>query len=451
MAWCVHRRWRWLLGVGCLMAGSGPAPAAGGLTLLAEQPLPMAIRDGLVAQATIRAVPFPTGGAVLDAPTTAALDGFLAAVATDCFLFAQAIGHVRAGTDADGDTLAAHRLARIRAEAIRDRLVAAGLPGDGVSTAWDRQFAVREPRVSLWIFSQVPGQDCTGAPLPGAAARVAAVAPSEPNPSAEAAGPAPSAPSTIASPPTPADGRVMAAAIGDGAPAPVTAASASDRAAGTSRTVEGAVTAAVVVQAQPQAAAGEEPPAGGPELELIRADAVLRERQGSGHAEPRVAAGAGATSPWFGGAPSHPGSASAPAVADGPAGTMVAITAEPEAGPEPVGAPAAPAATLAVELVFAPDSDEIAVEDTARLQAMLESLGRHEAWEVELMAAVGDRAGSLPADQALAYNRWLAERRQMRVEEWLGTRGDGPVIRVRRALAAHDPSRRLVLTARPLP
>ena len=57
----------------------------------------------------------------------------------------------------------------------------------------------------------------------------------------------------------------------------------------------------------------------------------------------------------------------------------------------------------------------------------------------------------LPPDKALAYNQWLAERRQSRVEDWLGTRPGAPVLRVRRSVLPHDPSRRVVISARPLP
>ena len=69
----------------------GPVPGGrcrGGLTLLTEQPLPMAVRDGGVAQVTVRAVPFALSSSTLDEPTAAALGAYLTAVATDCFLFA---------------------------------------------------------------------------------------------------------------------------------------------------------------------------------------------------------------------------------------------------------------------------------------------------------------------------------------------------------------------------
>ena len=61
----------------------------------------------------------------------------------------------------------------------------------------------------------------------------------------------------------------------------------------------------------------------------------------------------------------------------------------------------------------------------AQLESLLATLPRDAIWEVELQAAVDDAAGSLPPDKALAYNQWLAERRQSRVEDWLGTRPGG--------------------------
>ncbi len=165
----------WLLAV-AFAAGACPAArAAGGLTLLTDQPLPMAVRDGGLAEVTVRSVPFALASATLDAPTAAALDAYLAAVATDCFLFAQAVGHVRPGADGDGDTLTAHRLARARSDTITTALLKAGLPADSVTGAWDRQFAAREPRVTLWVFARPAGDDCAGTALPGAVAQVAVV------------------------------------------------------------------------------------------------------------------------------------------------------------------------------------------------------------------------------------------------------------------------------------
>ena len=75
----------------------------------------------------------------------------------------------------DGDTLAAHRLARARSEAVQAALVRGGLPADSVASVWDHQFTVREPRVTLWCFARRPATIARGTALPGATARVAVV------------------------------------------------------------------------------------------------------------------------------------------------------------------------------------------------------------------------------------------------------------------------------------
>ena len=103
MGWWLRLAAGWLGLSASLMAGVSPvAMAASGLTLLTDQPLPVAVREGEVAEVTVRAVPFALGSATLDAQTAAALEAYAAAAATDCFMFAQAIGHVRPGPQADG-------------------------------------------------------------------------------------------------------------------------------------------------------------------------------------------------------------------------------------------------------------------------------------------------------------------------------------------------------------
>ena len=130
--------------------------------------LPLAIRDGRIAELTVHAVPFEILADQPSVATAQALDRLVASVATDCFLTAQAIGHVRPGVPGDGETLAAHRLARARSEAVQAALVRGGLPASSIASVWDYQFMVREPRVTLWIFQLPAGEECTGAPLPGA-------------------------------------------------------------------------------------------------------------------------------------------------------------------------------------------------------------------------------------------------------------------------------------------
>src|SRR5690606_25883026 len=89
------------------------------------------------------------------------------ALATDCFLTAQVIGHVSSREVAENETLEAHRLARARADAVQAALIGSGLPAKAIASVWDWQFLVREPRATLWTFRLVQGEDCEGLPLDG--------------------------------------------------------------------------------------------------------------------------------------------------------------------------------------------------------------------------------------------------------------------------------------------
>lgn len=133
-----------------------------------------------------------------------------------------------------------------------------------------------------------------------------------------------------------------------------------------------------------------------------------------------------------------------------------AVDAEPQAGPDPSALIPQASAALdftgpRIEIAFQPDSSYFTDDAVAQLEGLLTRLRRDAAWEVELQAAVGDVAGGLPADRALAYNQWLADRRQSRVEDWLGSQSEAPMLRVRRTVLPHDPSRRVLISARPLP
>jgi outer membrane protein OmpA-like peptidoglycan-associated protein len=112
-----------------------------------------------MAYVTIRAVPFAPGADTLSPEVAAEVATFAAGLASDCFLTAQAIGHVEPGAAGEGDTLAAHRLARARAERVQKALAEKGLPANAVAGVWDWQFLVREPRVTLWVFSMREGED----------------------------------------------------------------------------------------------------------------------------------------------------------------------------------------------------------------------------------------------------------------------------------------------------
>ena len=430
---------RLALAAGLGFGGCPAALAGAGLTQLTEQPLPVAVRDGDVAEVTVRAIPFALGTATLDGPTATALGAYLAAAATDCFLFAQAVGHVRPGAHGGGDTLAAHRLARARSETVSAALLRAGLPADAVTTVWDRQFTAREPRVTLWMFARPAGDDCSGAPLPGAAASVAVLAPPpaghrpamapawshlEPAPGIHLPDPAPAIPGRaevatagiVAVPPferlATVAGRPSETEFGDAA--------ASRRSPDPAEPAPGIHLAATdpppFTPAGPTRRAGE--------------TAMPAPSPSAGLAVAAAAPGLAYT----------PGATLLPEPKAGPASPAAAA---PDTGPSEAPVPLA-------QIVFAPDSSYLPDGAEAQLAGLLARLPRDTTWEVELQAAIDDTAGDLPGDQAITYNRWLAERRQNRIEDWLGTQAGGPMLRMRRSTLPHDPSRRVVVNVRPL-
>lgn len=359
-----------------------PAPAASDeLVALTANVLPLAIRDGRIAELTVHAVPFEILADKPNAATAAALDRLVATVATDCFLTAQAIGHVRPGIPGDGETLAAHRLARARSEAVQTALIRGGLPAASVASVWDYQFTVREPRVTLWVFRLPAGDECSGVPLPGAAAQVAAVEPPA----------APVAPVTVVARelepapgihlgPPPTTEPVIATV--DGASAPP---------------AEQAETAEVVPHVERPAIVTPSPPP----AELAARLAI----------------------------PAEPG-ASLAAVA-----------------PRTLAAPVARA-----EIVFEENSSFLPRGAETELRRLLAALPAGHGYEFEVQATVDDKAGHKDdPTKAVAYNQWLADRRQGRVANWLEQHTEIRVVEVRRSLLDHDPSRRVVIQARPLP
>jgi hypothetical protein len=132
------------------------------------------LKDGRIANVSIHVLPFDTGQGELVGDVAARLAELTATVATDCFLTAQVIGHVSSREVADNETLAAHRLARSRADAVQASLIGGGLPAKAIASVWDWQFLVREPRATLWLFRLIQGEDCEGLPLDGNASELVA-------------------------------------------------------------------------------------------------------------------------------------------------------------------------------------------------------------------------------------------------------------------------------------
>lgn len=135
---------------------------AGQLRELAREATPLVLKDGRIAHVAIYAVPFRPGANDLDPEVKAELAGLVETLATDCFLTAQAIGHVEPEAAKAGDTLTAHRLARARADRIQQAMVERGLQASAIASVWDWQFLVKEPRVTVWVFRLHEGEDCQG-------------------------------------------------------------------------------------------------------------------------------------------------------------------------------------------------------------------------------------------------------------------------------------------------
>lgn len=394
-----------LLGAaGILPLQTAVAATSSGIESLTSRPLPMAVEGGTLAEVTAHAIPFPLGSSTLGAGVAAALDAILATAATDCFLFAQIVGHVQPGPAADGDTRAAHRLARARADSLASALQRAGMPAGAVATTWDFGLATPRPRATLWLFERTIGSDCHGTALPGAA---------------------PSAVVALAADASPAGSTAAARAVdrlepapGIHLPVPVPG-----------RTQQPAVDSQVAKQASPDAVDRE--PAPGihlPEVRLAAVSMLVGAPQGSPPAAPQEEIAAAAR-------------------ADERAGMAAP---EPQAGPPAPQADATDAgastALATIEVGFDPDSSFLSPAALADLEAWRSTLpAAAQVCRVEVVAAVGDRAGRLQPEPARLYNEWLAERRQSRLVDWLRVRSGCELREVRRDLRLHDESRRVSL------
>ncbi|MCS6781122.1 MAG: hypothetical protein NZ555_15630, partial [Geminicoccaceae bacterium] len=152
--------------------------AAGPIRELAREAAPLVLKDGRIAHVTIWAVPFRPGTSELEPEVRTALAGTIETIATDCFLTAQAIGHVEPEAARTGETLAAHRMARARADRVQQAMVERGLQASAIASVWDWQFVVKEPRVTVWVFRLHEGDDCEGKRLdPQTASARSAAAP----------------------------------------------------------------------------------------------------------------------------------------------------------------------------------------------------------------------------------------------------------------------------------
>ena len=363
--------------------------AAAEATLLGRTPL--VLKDGRIAHVTVHTVAFPLGRDEPDEPASAGLAALVEELATDCFLTAQAVGHVEPGPGSDGDTLAAHRLARARADRVQAALVGRGLPQNAIASVWDWQFAVREPRVTLWVFRLAEGDDCDATPVARAEEPPAPVAAPVP---AAVETPAPQVEPTPAPPASDIVVEAPAQAVPD--PGDLVALAAPEPQADL-----------VGVPAEPASSMAEVAPEPGPAQTVAPAETA------------------------------------APAVEHAP----VAI-ASAEAADEPA---ATTGAVPPLAITFDVNSSYLPKGTGRELQAMLRDLPPHGRYEALLEGAVSAEAlRSRPEADGHAYNRWIADRRMDRVAEWL-RRNMGGSLAVRHAYVENDSSRRVTITLRPIP
>ena len=150
------------------------------------------------------------------------------------------------------------------------------------------------------------------------------------------------------------------------------------------------------------------------------------------------------------------GTTETPTLAAEPPAATAAPEVEPEApalaAVEPAAAPAAPEIEPeALAIVFDVNSSYLPASLDGRLRELAAKLEPGRAYEVELVGSVGngDVEGK-SAEEALRYNRWMAERRVSRVAEFLQKNAKAGELAIRQDYALNDPSRRVVVEIRPL-
>lgn len=416
------------------------------------QPTPLVLKDGRIASVSIHVVPFAPGRADLGGEAAARVAELTRIVSTDCFLTAQVIGHIDSSEVAQDDTLTAHRLARSRADAVQASLIGGGLPAKAIASVWDWQFMVRAPRATLWIFQLTVGEDCEGRPLEGAL--VAQAAP----PSARSA----VQPERAAVPPpgvpTASSGAKAAVAQADEPARPVAPA-----ATGTSaKQAQARAEAPSFTQVQPPADSEQAPPARSAEQreggDTVAARPALAPKAptSGGEAAPEAkqpkAETARATAPAP--ATSAPGSerqvappatqpqartavAAKPApAANAPASekqleqrpgqretrTAAAVAAAPAGQDSPSDGKIERGAEGSLVITFATNSSYFPSGAVKRLRELIAGMTPDHKYEVGLRVAVSGSTkvvGARSPQEAASYNKWLAERRLERVQNWL--------------------------------
>ena len=117
---------------------------------------------------------------------------------------------------------------------------------------------------------------------------------------------------------------------------------------------------------------------------------------------------------------------------------------------EPAAAPPQPTPeTLAI--VFDVNSSYLPASLDGGLRDLAARLEPGRGYEVELVGSVGngDVEGK-SAEEALRYNRWMAERRAGRVAEFLRKNAKSGELTIRQDFALNDPSRQVLVEVRPI-
>jgi len=437
------------------------------------RPTPLVLKDGRIANVSIHEVPFARGQAGLTTEAGTGLGALTRAVGTDCFLTAQVIGHIDSGEIAEQDSLSAHRLARARADAVQASLIHGGLPAKAIASVWDWQFMVREARATLWVFQLTAGEDCDGRPLredlvaqaptsqgqPGTSEPRQAPVPvaSQPAPErAEAAAPPAPARATAEAPatlgalreapreaqseapgeaqseaPREAPRETIVSAMAPSEPAPERSVAEPRRPQATTPEPRGQATVPTVAAAERAAAA----PVAAPRPPRGPADASRGDEGLPDVTQPRPPAAADPAQPTVAAAARD--AASTPSRPPQPAGTDGKIETAPEGG---------------LVITFATNSSYFPPGTSRRLRQLLAELEPGERYEASVQVAVsGARkvVGAKSAQEAARYNKWLAERRLERVQQWLLENASPDALAIRPEYRADDESRHVIVRLAP--
>ena len=415
------------------------------------QPTPLVLKDGRIASVSIHEVAFAPGRADLGGEAAARVAELTRAVSTDCFLTAQVIGHIDSNEVAQDDTLNAHRLARSRADAVQASLIGGGLPAKAIASVWDWQFMVRAPRATLWIFQLTAGEDCEGRPLDGA---LVAQAPSKPRSAVQPeraavpppGGPTAGAPASAAVAQVGEPARPVAPPAADSTAAPSQARAEAPsftqvrptgepeqaRPARSAEQREAGNTVAARPALAPKALTSEGEAA--PEAKQLEAETALAtepaparsapgsERQVAQPATQREARTAAAATP----APA----AKAPAsdqllehrASQSETRTAAAVAAAPAGKDSPSDGKVERGAEGGLVITFATNSSYFPSGAARRLRELIAGMAPDQKYQVGLRVAVSGSpkvVGARSPQEAATYNKWLAERRLERVQNWL--------------------------------